>query len=345
MIISASCGQRQSNTTNNDNASLKFETINFENFEKHPKGKAATDGISYKINFLYPSAYSEQAVLQKLQTAFIHYTLGERFISLAPEEAMDAYVAVWKQAYYNEVEELQNANSDPNFVIGWHIECCNSILFMNDALVQLQTKDGWYPHGAHVYESSSLHLFNLQTGDEYSRDDIFKPEAVENIRKLIITELLKYWNTELLTEVGVDENKIWKRETNFALTAEGIHIAYNEYELSDEMPGSPSFTIPFEAIMPYLREGTPVWDVASDGNTAENGTDKSITMQEPYSGGQTMTLITSNEEVRFALSGSGKVSILWGNKKETEELAVNEFKRFAEEKGWTVNTVEPEYYD
>ena len=267
MVVLVACGQQSDE--------IKFRTIALEGFEKHPKGTAENDGFSYKINFQYPSKYGNKAVLEKLQTQFISYTLGEDYaLSLSEagrsaseaelKKAVDAYLAVWKKAYYKDMEEMQNLNSDPDFVIGWHIECSNAILFMNDALLQLQTKDGWYPYGAHVFESMSYHLFNLQTGDEYMRDDVFKPEAAESILRLIIPELLKYWNVRTEREVMLQRNKVWTQETNFALTTEGLLIAYNDNELTDYMPGMPSLTIPYASIMPYLREGTPVWEVANN---------------------------------------------------------------------------------
>ena len=260
-FLAVSCGQRQPKTAEDNNVSLKFETFDVENFEKHPKGTGENDGLSYKINFVYPSEYSDPAVLEKLQKKFIRYTLGEEYIPQAVNEvelkkAVDACIAVWKQAYYDNMEELQNANSDPDMVIGWHIEYSNVLPFMNETLLQLQTKNGLYPSGAHVFESSSCHLFNLQTGDEYSRDDVFKPEAAGAIRQLIIPELIKQWGEDM----EFDRNKVWTAETNFALTGEGLFIVYNADDLDAFTVGCTSLTLPYEKITPYLREGTPVWE-------------------------------------------------------------------------------------
>ena len=256
---------------------IKFQTIALEAFEKHPEGTEATDGFSYKINFLYPTKYSDQAVLEKLQTKFIHYTLDEdhgRIQSDAElKKAVEKYVAAWRQAYHKNMEVLQSLNSDPDFVIGWHVACSNAILMMNDALLQLQTRNGLYPYGAHVSEGVSYHLFNLQTGDEYSRDDVFKPEAADHIRRLIIPELLKFWNVQSEREAGMDSNQrnnLWRPETNFAITAEGVFIAYTENGMIDDLPGNPSLTIPFNKILPYLREGTPIWDVGCNAAKASS---------------------------------------------------------------------------
>ena len=303
MAVLVSCQQRSSE--------IKFQTIALEGFEKHPKGTAENDGFSYKINFQYPSKYADQAVLEKLQAQFARYTLGEDYaqsVSVTElKKAVDAYLAVLKKMYHHDMEEMQNLNSDPDFVIGWHVECSNAILFMNDALLQLQTKDGLYPYGAHVFENISYHLFDLRTGDEYSRDDIFKPENAENISRLIIPELLKFWNVRTERELRLQRNKVWRQETNFAITDEGVLIAYNDYELTDNMPGMPYLTIPYEKIMPYLREGTPVWDAV--GATASVAPDQEEATFEVDHNIQTIALTLAaqvpeiNEHYDYDFSG------------------------------------------
>ena len=252
-FFAAACSPRQSKTAE----ALKFETIEVENFEKHPKGTGETDGFSYKIKMVYPSEYGDPAVLEKLQARFIHYTLGEDYLLMMSgnnpatlEKTVDAYINVLKQAYYNEVEELQNINSDPDMVIGWHIECSNTIPFRNETLLQLQTKFGLYPYSAHSFESASCHLFNLQTGEEYTRDEVFKPEAAVNIRQLIIPELIRQWGEEM----EFDRSKVWTAETNFAFTDEGLFIVYNADDLDAFTIGCTSLILPYEKITPYLRE-------------------------------------------------------------------------------------------
>ena len=246
-FLAVSCGQKS--------GIIKFQTVYLENFEKHPKGTAENDGFSYKIDIQYPLKYGDKAVLQRVQTQFIRYTLGDESVSLMGgddgvtlEKIVERYIAVLRSAYYNYLEEMQGYNSNQNFVTGWHIECSNAILFMNETLLQLQTKDGLYPAAAHVWESLSYHLFNLQTGDEYSWDNLFKPDAAEHIRRQHIAELRKYSTID------------------FALTGQGMDIVYNnDYdEFTDYMPQNASVTLSFLQILPYLREGTPVWEVANN---------------------------------------------------------------------------------
>ncbi|MCL2041067.1 MAG: RsiV family protein [Bacteroidales bacterium] len=274
MITAASCGGQQPQTTASadavgaDNAGTatiaapEFKTFVKEKFEKHPQGAAANDGFSYKVELVYPSVYGDQAVLEKLQSRFLGYTLGDRLAAMAPEEAMDAYIAAWRQAYYDGVEEMQNVNADPDFVTGWHLTCSNAVIFINDVLLQLVTMESLYPAESQVYENVAYHLFNLQTGNEYRRDDIFKPGAANDIRKLITAELLKQWDIQSLDEWGIENERIWTPESAFAITAKGITMLYkDDYFVSDP------FTIPYTKIKPCLRQGTPVWEVAEKNSS------------------------------------------------------------------------------
>ena len=56
--------------------------------------------------------------------------------------------------------------------------------------------------------------------------------------------------------------------------------------------------------------------------------DETTLAAQPGSGEKIMTLITGNDALRFCLRGSGTATIVWGNEKETAELAEDEFEWF-----------------
>jgi hypothetical protein len=244
----ASCGQQP--------ASIKFKTLEVEDFIKHPHGMEDYQGLRFTIRFTYPSQYGDKAVLEKLQRKFIAYVFGEHNAALSPEEAINALVEGWKTEYAKEIKD-ETANSE--WLTGWHITCSDTILFVNDALVQMQTEDGLYPYAAHVWVTSTCHLFNLKTGEEYTRDDVFKPEAAESIRRLIIPELLESTH---FSQSELQRFNIWNTETNFAVTGEGILIVYNTADFDYDIIGYHSLTIPYAKIFPFLRKETPVWNIA-----------------------------------------------------------------------------------
>ena len=240
-------------------------TMKFKTFEiaegKLKEVDEAYYGFRCEVSFLYPTQYSDKAVLEKLQRKFIQYTLGEEQVNLSPDKAIEACIAKYKIAYAKELENLRSINSDPGFEIGWRVFESNAILFMNNALLQMECKGRLVPYAAHIFETSTYHLFNLQTGDEYTRNDIFKPEAAETIRRtVIVPELLKDDN---FSKANVPRYNLWTEKTVFAITGEGILIFYEESDLNDDIMGNHTITIPYAKILPYLREGTPVWEVAN----------------------------------------------------------------------------------
>ena len=269
LFLLASCG-RQS-------GALTFKTIKVEDFVKHPKGTEDDHGLKYKISFTYPANYSDKAVLKSLQQKFIRYTLenltsgydpdakAKDYGALTPEKAVDELVADLKKSYLDAIrDESETDDSDFQLRTGWEFDINNEILFANDALLQLKTEAYVYLGGAHGSYGTSSYLFNLQTGVEYSRDDVFKSEAAADIRRLIINELLKIWTDSWDRDMMYDGiDYIWTEKTDFAVTSAGIQILYSDYEIGSYSMGAPVVVIPYAAIMPYLREGTPVWDVAN----------------------------------------------------------------------------------
>jgi hypothetical protein len=217
--------------------------------------------------------YADKAVLKTLQQQFVRTMQFDNFQnpdeelinydSLTPEKALKAIVEEWKAKYNEEIKE-EAADPKPNWTTFWEIHYNNTIPFMNETLLQLQTTNDQYLGGAHGVQWFSCHLFNLQTGEKYSRDDIFKPEASARIHRLLIAALLNYWEVKSPREISFMEEEVWTKNTDFAVTPEGVAFLYSDYELGSYALGNAEVTIPYAAIFPYLREGTPVWYVAKE---------------------------------------------------------------------------------
>ena len=63
-------------------------------------------------------------------------------------------------------------------------------------------------------------------------------------------------------KVKFDKEAVWTPKTAFAVTPEGIAVFYSDGELGSSALGCPAVTIPYATILPHLREGTPVHDLA-----------------------------------------------------------------------------------
>jgi len=266
LIFTASCDSQSGD--------LQFKTVEVEDFVKHPKGTEADHGLRYKFSFTYPSGYADKAVLKSLQQQFVQtlYSNSEDkqddFTALPPEKALTAVVEIWKAKYKEEIKE-EVKDPKPEWVTGWDINYSNTILFMNENLLQLKTENQQYLGGAHGSTFFSCHLFNLQTGKEYSRDDIFKPEAAGRIHRMLVAALLKFWDEKSPSGVFLSEENVWSENTDFAVTPEGIDFVYSHYDIVSYAQGCAVVTLPYDKIFPYLREGTPVWNVAKEKYSQE----------------------------------------------------------------------------
>ena len=234
---------------------LKFKTIEINEFLKHPHATEDYQGLRYEISFTYPSEFENKDVLAILQSKFIEHVLGKKYVSLSPEDAVKACIEDWKKEYKSDIEDEPFAYEYIYF---------DTISFVNDVLLQMKSYGYSYKGGAHGSGGFNAILFNIQTGKEYSRNNIFKLESENNIRTTITSELLKYWEVEDDTEFFFEEDAVWREETAFAISSEGITFLYSDYELGSYALGCPEITIPFTDIFPFLYEGTPVWELAKE---------------------------------------------------------------------------------
>ena len=248
-LVAASCGQKS--------ASMEFKTIETKEFIKHPMATEDYQGLGYEIVFTYPSGFGDKAILETLQRKFIEYVLDKKYVALTPEEAVKACIEDWKKLYDEDMQEYD----ETEYILYFDFIHKDTILFVNDVLLQMRHDFYESTGGAHGNGGYAAHLFNLKTGEEYKRNDIFKIENEDQIRALIIAELLKFWEDN---DVDFAEEGVWRDCTSFAVSSEGITFLYVDYELGAYYLGCPQITIPFSQILPYLREKTPVWDVAKE---------------------------------------------------------------------------------
>jgi len=253
MTLAASCGEK-SDTPN-------FKTIEVDEFVKHPNATADYEGLECKITFTYPVKHENKEILATLQSKFIEYVLGKKYASLTPEEAVKACIEEWKKGYAEDIKEFED-DDFPAYAVSYEYIYSDTILFVNDVLLQMKTNKYVYGGGAHGFSSASAHLFNLKTGTEYTQSDIFQTESQDNIRWTITSALLQYWGVEDDPEFTFEEDAVWTKETAFAISSEGIIFLYSDCDLGYFALGSPEITIPFVEIFPFLCEGTPVWEVA-----------------------------------------------------------------------------------
>ena len=255
LIFGASCNKQSTSVASNDqqSASVEFKTIAVDDFVKHTRAASDVEGLRYTIRLTYPSQCENKAVLETLQREFTSHVLGKKYASLTPEAAVKACINDWKKEYVDDTKE---------FPLIYEFICSDTILFINNALLQMKEYRYEQRGGAHGFGGSSSHLFNLQTGNEYSRNDIFKPDTADYIRWAIIDAVRNYLGIEDGEDSPIFNEDVWTEDTNFAITQKGILLTYDN-QLGGEWIQDP-IAIPYTRIMANLREGTPVWELAKE---------------------------------------------------------------------------------
>ena len=233
-------------------ASLKFKNVEIRDTIAHPHSDSDEDGFGYEVRYFYPSDYSDKAVLAKLQNGLNLSTFGEEFARLHPEQALSAYCKNWTESYLDEIDE---------YPMSFFFCQYDTLVFANNDLLQFMT--------VALTESADtsityldLPLFDLRTGDMYSRDDIFKPEEASQIRNFLIDQIDKQLGIDVNKDKVLTADKVWTKETAFATFEHGILFYFvdfhNAYGIDE-----PGFLIPYTTILPYLRTGTAVWNLAN----------------------------------------------------------------------------------
>ena len=233
-----------------ETSETKFTTIVVKHSSQGEENDAK--GLHCKVKFTYPVDCGDEAALQALQRQFVRYAVGEDYAKFAPKEAVRALIDEWKKAYATETAEEEDNTPAHTY------EREADVLYQSDTLVQLRVRDYVYTGGAHGMGGSSSYLFHLATGKILKHSDVFKPDSAKKMRKLILPRLLKYWAVESENEVSCEKENVWNAETEFAVTPEGLLVAYSDYELGAYVLGRPEFTIPYAEVLPCLREDTPV---------------------------------------------------------------------------------------
>lgn len=129
--------------------------------------------------------------------------------------------------------------------------------FVNDYVVTYMHDSQIYEGGAHGMEVDTGTTFLQSDGSRFSRD-CFKTYGP--LRKYFIEGLKEYFkvqtNGELLNQLlGVKTlDQLPSPAIDPWIEENGVTFIYTQYEIAPYSAGAPRFTVPFEAVKPFLTE-------------------------------------------------------------------------------------------
>lgn len=220
-----------------------------------------------EINFVYPKAYADKAILNEVQKQFVYDYFGENYEGLSPEEAVDRYtedyVSAYKDLEEDFKEESRNATEDSP-VGSWfsYYEMSSSqILFNKAGLISYVVCFENYTGGAHGAHSYNNHVIDLTTGKVVTEEEIFKEDYQEELAKRLVDQITKdngLTDAKELENIGFFSVEEIFPNGNFMVDETGITYSFNEYEIAAYVVGLINVRLPYEAIRDLLRDESPI---------------------------------------------------------------------------------------
>lgn len=257
IIISiVSCRPKEG--TSKDNGFL-FDTLRSTN-NYHINNDSTQPSCNIKMTFVYPSSYTDGAILDSIQKIFISCFFDDSYIGLTPKEAIKSYEKNYIESYKEDFKifSQDRDDHDENESYSPYYEIDNNEVTFNKAgIISFQITQTNFKGGASSYDfmkSYTIDVSKLQLIDENDifndgfekafnvifRDKLFKMRDVKNISEL---ENMGYFGIEEMIPNG-----------NFTLNDKGITYTFNKGEYSSLKTDPIVIFIPYEEIAPLIKE-------------------------------------------------------------------------------------------
>lgn len=226
--------------------------------------------LTFSIRYAYPVAVNApEEVLSKLQRAVCQMVLGEAFLDMRPQQAIEAYAALKHTEYIqNNLPLLQewaiDHEDEPLCETCFNEELIISAAPMTDHLPESADRFLWsyamdvyeYTGGAHGNRYLLIQNYDLETGDMVNEQDLFIDDYYEPLKTLLLNALIAQTdNAESkrdLRRMGYSVADVVPNE-NFYVTQEGITYVYNPYEIAPYAMGCIEIFLPWETVRPLIR--------------------------------------------------------------------------------------------
>lgn len=252
-----SCG----NIMNKSTGALEFDSIQV-NETAHLFGDTAKPACNLVINFAYAVQSSDVKLKDSLNTFFLSACFGDKYMTMAPEEAVKRYTEKYVNDYLKDLEPMYQKDEqekEDNATMGAWYSYYKGI----EGHVQLYIKDlliyridyNEYTGGAHGNYSSTFLNMDLRTLSPIRLNDLFVSDYEEALTDLLWNQLMadnKLTTHQELEDMGYATTGDLKPIENFYLSKEGITFYYNVYEIAPYVMGPVKITLPYEVIQHLL---------------------------------------------------------------------------------------------
>lgn len=196
--------------------------------------------------------------------------LGGDYASLNPEMAIDSFKNTYIRNYREEVGKLyamekEKALSEEE-IPAWFDQTYSMINFLDqgrEGIIHVSANMYVDMGGAHPNQWARWLNFDSTTGKRLALEDVFKPEAKQEIEQLLLLSLIARQaseNTEEKVESLEDLQKLGFLQMtdmyipdNFILGKEEVSFLFNRYDIAPYSAGEIVLRISYEKIGPFLK--------------------------------------------------------------------------------------------
>lgn len=231
----------------------------------HLENDSTKPSCSLKINYIFPVKYSNQEVLNKMQSELnFAFMEDEKYEKLSPADAVDKYIEDYIDNYKQDASEQfpdWAESDDPEDYFSYYKTLSTKVLFDKGGLVSYQITSMDYKGGANSSTSYRNAVINLSTGESIYEKDIYIADYKDVLNPLLIKKIVEqnnvqtpedllmygYWGIEDLTS-----------SNNFSIDDKGITYIFNPGEYSAPTLGEIRVFLPYNEIKIILKEGSPI---------------------------------------------------------------------------------------
>lgn len=265
MMIISSCQEKDKKKTVEEPNNISYDTINIVEIY-HLDNDSTKPSCSLQINYVAPVKFKDKEVLAKIQNE-LNYAFfeNEGLATLAPKEASKQFAKIYIEKYKQDIESLVPSWEETHESVeyySYYKKLTSEVLFDNANILSYQAKMWDYRGGANSTTYYINFVFDMTTGKRLYNEDIFRNGYYKNLSQLITNDILAQNNAKDIEELmlingffGIED---LPDTNNFSVSDKGLTFIYNSSEIAPPTVGAVKVFLPFETLLPILKENSPI---------------------------------------------------------------------------------------
>ncbi len=204
-----------------------------------------------------------ETISAEASSAIGAYVNGLLYSPIETDTEAERSKAALIQEVSHRFEEESAAGKRGSQSTAWQLTRAAKIVFQNEDVLTIDARSQGYLGGAHGFDERTLVTFDLRDGHKVGLDELITPNSRSVLASVAEVEFRRVRNVpagQSLQEAGFSfpPGEPFKIPENFGVTASGLVIFYNPYDIASFALGATEVTLPREAVEPLLRSNSPL---------------------------------------------------------------------------------------